>query len=101
MRDELQRMASEPVTEDELVRARALIESEELAALGRIDEVADRLAMYATLFDRPGLINEQLARYLSVDAAAIQRAMAEVIRPDNVAVLTYVPDAQSAQEEAA
>ncbi len=101
MRDELQRMASEPVTEDELVRARALIESEELAALGRIDEVADRLAMYATLFDRPGLINEQLARYLSVDAAAVQRAMAEVIRPDNVAVLTYVPDAQSAQEEAA
>ena len=92
-REELERMATEPVTDDELLRARALIESEELSALSRVEEVADRLAMYATLFDRPGLINEQLARYLAVDAPAIQRAMQDVVRPDNIAVLTYVPGA--------
>ena len=101
MREELQRLATEPVTEDELTRARALIESEELAALGRIEEVADRLAMYATLFDRPDMVNEQLSRYLAVDAAAIRRVMADVVRPDNVAVLTYVPEAGTAREEAA
>lgn len=98
---ELERLASEPVTEDELMRARALIESEELAAFGRVEEVADRLAMYATLFDRPGMVNEQLGRYLAVDAAAIHRVMSEVVRPDNVAVLTYVPAAGTEQEVAA
>ncbi len=101
LREELQRLATEPVTDDELTRAHALIESEELAALGRIEEVADRLAMYATLFDRPAMVNEQLSRYLAVDAAAIRRVMADVVRPDNVAVLTYVPEAATAREEAA
>ena len=88
---ELDLVAREPVTDDELARAGALIESEELAALGRVEEVADRLGMYATLFDRPGLVNEELARYLAVDADAILAASADVFRDDNRAVLTYVP----------
>jgi predicted Zn-dependent peptidase len=88
---ELDLVAREPVTDDELARAGALIESEELAALGRVEEVADRLGMYATLFDRPGLVNEQLARYLAVDADAILAASADVFRDDNRAILTYVP----------
>ena len=88
---ELDLVAREPVTDDELARAGALIESDELAALGRVEEVADRLGMYATLFDRPGLVNEQLARYLAVDANAILAASADVFRDDNRAVLTYVP----------
>ena len=100
-REELARLGSEPVTDDELARARALIESEELAALGRVEEVADRLAMFATLFDRPGMINEQLERYLAVDAESIRRDVADVVRPDNVAVLTYVPEAGAEREAAA
>jgi predicted Zn-dependent peptidase len=98
--EELERMTREPVTDDELERARALIEAEELGALGRVEEVADRLGMYATLFDRPGLVNEQLEHYLSVDAEAIQRVAADVFRDDNRAVLTYVP-ARVAAEAAA
>ena len=89
--EELERLASEPVTDDELARAHALIESAELSALGRVDEVADRLSMYAVYFDRPGLINEQLGRYLAVDAAAIREAARAVFRKDNVALITYVP----------
>ncbi len=89
--EELQRMVDEPVTADELARAQALIESSELSALGRVEEVADRLSMFATYFDRPELINEQLGRYLAVDAAAIQRAATEIFRADNRAVITYVP----------
>jgi predicted Zn-dependent peptidase len=88
---ELERIAHEPVSDDELERARALIESSELAALGRVEEVADRLSQYATLFDRPELVNEQLPRYLAVDAAAIQRVATDVFRADNRAVITFVP----------
>ncbi len=90
---ELERLTAEPVTDDELARAQALIESSELGALGRVDEVADRLSMYATYFDRPALINEQLARYRAVDATAILEVARQVFREDNRAVITYVPAA--------
>jgi predicted Zn-dependent peptidase len=88
---ELERLCDEPVTDDELLRARALIEASELGALGRVEEVADRLSMYATLFDRPEMINEQLPRYLEVSADAIRAVARDVFRADNRAVVTYVP----------
>ena len=56
-----------------------------------MDEVADRLSMYATYFDRPELINEQLGSYLAVDAEAIREVCAEVLDPDARAVITYEP----------
>jgi predicted Zn-dependent peptidase len=89
--EELERLGREPVTDDELARARALIETYELEALQRVDERADRLAMYATLLDDPDMINRQLGRYLAVTKADIQAAAAAVLRPDNRAVLTYMP----------
>ncbi len=97
--EELERMTREQVTDDELARAHALIESAELASLSRMDEVADRLSMYATYFDRPELVNEQLARYLAVDAEAIRTVCAEVLDPAARAVITYVP--RVAEEAAA
>ncbi|HUG47855.1 MAG TPA: pitrilysin family protein [Candidatus Limnocylindria bacterium] len=99
--EQLERLGGEePPTEDELLRARALIEASELGALSRVEEVADRLSMYATLFDRPELINEQLPRYLSVTADEIRDAAREVFRADNRVVLTYVPAALASGEAA-
>jgi len=101
--EELERLGRELVTDDELARARALIETEELGGLQRVEERADRLAMYATLFDDPDLINRQLERYLSVTAEQIRDISALVFRPDNRVVLTYVPaspDAAGATDEA-
>jgi predicted Zn-dependent peptidase len=89
--EELARLGSELVTDDELARAKALIETEELGALQRVEERADRLAMYATLFNDPDLINRQLGRYLSVTAEQIRDVAALVYRPENRVVLTYVP----------
>jgi predicted Zn-dependent peptidase len=89
--EELDRIAREPVSADELERAKALTEADELGALQRVDERADRLSMYATLFDDPDLINRMLPRYLSVTAEDIRAVCAEVFRPDNRVVLTYLP----------
>ena len=72
--EELERLASEPPSEDELERAKALTEADELGALARVEERADRLSMYATLFDDPGFINTLLPRYLSVTAEQIRDA---------------------------
>ena len=84
-------MTREAVTDDEIARAHALIESSELGALSHMDEVADRLSMYATYFDRPELINVQLGRYLAVDAEAVREVCAEVFDTEARAVITYVP----------
>ena len=89
--EELERLGREPVTDDELARARALIETYELESLQHVEERADRLAMYATLLDDPAMINRQLARYLAVGKAEIQAAAAELYRAENRAVLTYLP----------
>ncbi len=90
--EELERLAVEPVSADELARAFALIEADELGALQRVEERADRLSMYATLFDDPGLINRMLARYLSVTPEAIMEVAAATFRADNRLVLTYLPE---------
>jgi predicted Zn-dependent peptidase len=61
-----------------------------------VEAVADRISMYAALFGRPELINEQLGRYLAVTAADIQNVARNVFREDNRVVLTYVPRQQEA-----
>jgi predicted Zn-dependent peptidase len=99
--EELEKLTTELVTDDELERAKALTEADELGALMRVDERADRLSMYATLFDRPALINETLPRYLAVTAEDIRAICAEVFRPENRLVLTYVPVAVTPAQEAA
>ena len=70
--EELERLGREPVSDDELDRAKALTEADELGALQRVDEKADRLSMYATLFDDPEMINSILPRYLSTTAEQIR-----------------------------
>jgi predicted Zn-dependent peptidase len=87
------------VTDDELARSRALIEAAELGALSRVEEVADRLSMFAALFNRPELINEQLGRYLAVTAEQIQAVAAKVFRADNRVVLSYVPNEAGTDDE--
>ncbi len=99
--EELERITREPISPDELERARALTEADELGALMRVDERADRLSMYATLFDDPDLINRMLPRYLSVTAEDIRRVSADVFRADNRVVLTYLPAGAAELEPAA
>jgi len=97
---EIERLRVEPVTQDELDRAKALMETAMLADLQRVESLADSLAMWATLFDDPGLVNEQLERYLAVDTEALQAAAAEAFDRDNLVVLTYVPESSAGGVEA-
>ena len=100
LHEELERLAVEPVSADELARAFALIEADELGSLQRVEERADRLSMYATLFDDPGLINAMLGRYLAVTSEAILEVAAATFRADNRLVLTYLPETPSAESDA-
>jgi predicted Zn-dependent peptidase len=98
--EELARLTREPVSDDELARAKALTEADELGSLQRVEERADRLSMYATLFDNPGMINEMLPRYLAVTPQQIRDAARDVFRVDNRLVLTYLPEVPTADDVA-
>lgn len=93
------------VTDAEVARASALIQTELVAALQSAGERADRLSLFATYFGDPGLINEQQDRYRAVTAADVTRFARERLGPDNRVSLLYVPrdgstDAALAEAEA-
>jgi predicted Zn-dependent peptidase len=96
---ELELLATELVSDDELQRARALTEASELGAVSRVEEVADRLSQFEALFDRAEIVNEQLPRYLAVTAEQIRDVARAVFRADNRVVLTYVPDESETSDE--
>ena len=98
--EELEKIAREPVSDDELERAKALTEADELGALQSVHEKADRLSMYATLFDDPAMINTILPRYLATTAEQIQAVCADVFRADNRVVITYLPAGVEASADA-
>lgn len=86
-------LAKEPPTEEEMIRARATVERDELEALQRVAERADRLSMYATLFDRPGMLNDRLPSLLAVTPEQIREVTEAILVPaENRVVLSYVPE---------
>jgi predicted Zn-dependent peptidase len=99
---EIEALASDGPSEDELERVRNMHASAAESSLERISERADRLSMYACLFDEPERINTEVSRFLVVGADRVRAAMAATLRPDNRLVLTYVPtdapDAPNAAE---
>ena len=79
------------VSEEEVRRAQALIETDLIASLQSAGERADRLSMFATYFGRPELINEQVDRYRAVTAKKVNELVKERFGEDNRASLIYVP----------
>ena len=88
---EIGRLAADGPSDAELERVRNLHAASVESSLERIAERADRLSMYACLFDDPEQINGEVGRYLAVDADRVVAAMRETLRDDNRLVLTYLP----------
>ena len=88
---EVDRLTTDGPADDELERVRNLHAAGVESSLERISERADRLSMYACLFDQPERINTEVSRYEAVGAERVREAMAASLRPDNRVVLTYLP----------
>jgi predicted Zn-dependent peptidase len=82
------------VEDADVLRALAMIEARHLADLQTVDERADQLSMYTTLFDDPDRINTELDRIRAVTADDVRRFAARFLHADNRAVLRYVPRAE-------
>jgi predicted Zn-dependent peptidase len=88
---EVDRLTDDGPTDEELERVRNLHAAGVESSLERISERADRLSMYACLFDQPERINTEVSRYEAAGADRIREAMAASLVPDNRVVLTYLP----------
>lgn len=88
---ELDRLAADGPSEADLERVRNLHAMHNAASLERLGERADRLSMYACLFDEPERINDEVNRYERVTADAVASRLRETLRRDNRVTLTYVP----------
>ena len=97
---EIDRLAADGPSDDELERVRNLHAAAVESSLDRVAERADRLSMYACLFDEPERINTEVSRYLAVDAQRVRSAMVATLRQDNRLSLTYVPAEGAASAEA-
>jgi predicted Zn-dependent peptidase len=92
------------VTEADVSRVVALIETEMVAALQSASERADRLSMFATYFGDPALVNRQTERYRAVTVQQVNAFVRERLVPENRASLLYVPreaDAEPTQSDLA
>jgi zinc protease len=97
---ELDLLYRQGVTELEVRRAVALIETDLVASLQSAGERADRLSMFATYFNRPELINEQADRYREVTARQVNELISERLGSENRASLLYVPKEGVESEDA-
>jgi predicted Zn-dependent peptidase len=88
------------VTETEIARARALIETSFVTSLQSAAERADQLSRFATYFGDANLANEQVARYQHVTAADVTQLARERLGPDNRALLLYLPAPEGDNETA-
>ncbi len=88
---ELDRLATDGVTADELARVTTLIETEVVASLQSASERADRLSMFATYFGDPRLVNRQGERYRAVTVERVNAFVRARMGRDNRASLLYVP----------
>ena len=79
------------VSDSEVKRAIALIETDLIASLQAAGERADRLSMFATYFKQPQLINEQADWYRRVTAERVNDLISERFGEDNRASLLYIP----------
>jgi predicted Zn-dependent peptidase len=90
---EVDALLRDGVSDAEVERAVALIETQYVTSMQSAGERADKLSMFATYTGDPSLVNEQVDRYRTVTAQGVTRFIHERLGADNRASLLYVPRA--------
>jgi predicted Zn-dependent peptidase len=97
---EVDRLGVEGITEGELERAVALIETDLVSALQRASDRADRLSQFVTYFGDAELVNTQPTKYRAVTLDEVNAFARECLVERNRASLRFVPRAGAASEAA-
>ncbi|MCX7880746.1 MAG: insulinase family protein [Ignavibacteria bacterium] len=93
--DEIKKIASEGVTEAELVKAKNIIETEFIMEKRNVLDKATTLARYLAYFNDPSLINNELEKYLAVTNDDIKRVAKNFFHDSHNVSLFYHPNGYS------
>ncbi len=96
---ELDRLVAAGVSDAEVARAIALIETDLIAVLQSAGDRADRLSMFATYFDNPFLVNEQTERYRTVTKDRVNQFVRDRLAARNRASLIFIPRGPAAAND--
>jgi zinc protease len=88
---EIDAVVRDGVTDEEVRRAVAVIQTMFVAGIQEASERADRLSMFATYFGDPQRINEEVDLYRAVTTDEVNAFVRERLDEDNRASLLYVP----------
>ncbi|HKS05179.1 MAG TPA: pitrilysin family protein [Gemmatimonadaceae bacterium] len=88
---EIDALITDGVTQGDVTRALALIETDAVVAMQAAQERADRLSMFATYFGDAARLNGEASRYRAVRAADVTAFARASLGPANRASLVFVP----------
>jgi predicted Zn-dependent peptidase len=97
---EIDAVVRDGVSDADVRRAIALIQTMFVSSMQEAGERADKLSMFATYFGKPELINEEVNRYRAVTTEQVNAFIRERLGENNRASLLYVPREESADERA-
>ncbi len=89
---EIDKMINEPVSEYELQRIINQIEARKIRELQSVNSKAELLNSFAVYFENPNLINHEIERYKSIDAADIKKTAGNYLTNENRVVVTFLPE---------
>ena len=89
--EEVERLRKDGVTDQELVRAKRVIESSRLAGLEHLASRAGAIGAWAAYTGDPDHLAEELAQYAKVTPASLQAAVKTWLRGDAFVGMTVLP----------
>lgn len=93
MDDEIARVISGGITDDELTRARVRAEVEYAHQIENYDTRADLIGMMATYFGQPDRVHTWLDAYNRATTGDLARVAGQYLKPENRATSIFVPEA--------
>jgi predicted Zn-dependent peptidase len=95
---EIDAVVRDGVSDEEVARAVAVIQTMFVSAMQQASERADRISLFATYLDDPTKVNDEVDRYRDVSAKAVNAFIRERLGENNRASLMYVPRDASSEE---
>ena len=92
MNDEIEKLLSNGITEEELAKCKNQIEKDFVNQNQRVLGIVENLANYHVYYGNANLINTELERYMKVTTADMLAAAKKYFTKNNRLVLYYLPD---------
>ncbi len=96
VRQILDEFAQNGVSEDDLTKFKANMESNFINGLASVSGKVSQLARYQYAFGNPNLVNKDLQRYLALTSEDVMRAFDKYIYKQKGVILSYLPDSETA-----